>query len=85
MSKVPSGCRRPTPTRAAPVAYEGIDLQRRTCSIHHVDFPWTPADLEQRNGRGYRQAVEQGRDAAEGCELTSRSGSLTTLIPIVGR
>ena len=37
------------------VAYEGIDLQRRTCSIHHVDFPWTPADLEQRNGRGYRQ------------------------------
>jgi len=37
------------------IAYEGIDLQRRTCSIHHVDFPWTPADLEQRNGRGYRQ------------------------------
>ena len=37
------------------VANEGIDLQVRTCAIHHVDIPWTPADLEQRNGRGYRQ------------------------------
>lgn len=37
------------------VAYEGIDLQVRTCSIHHLDLPWTPADLEQRNGRGVRQ------------------------------
>jgi superfamily II DNA or RNA helicase len=37
------------------VANEGIDLQTRTCAIHHVDIPWTPADLEQRNGRGHRQ------------------------------
>jgi len=37
------------------VANEGIDLQTRTCAIHHVDIPWTPADLEQRNGRGFRQ------------------------------
>ena len=37
------------------VAYEGIDLQVRTCSIHHIDMPWTPSDLQQRNGRGVRQ------------------------------
>lgn len=37
------------------VAYEGIDLQRRTCAIHHLDVPWDPATLQQRNGRGVRQ------------------------------
>ncbi len=37
------------------VAYEGIDLQRRTCEIHHLDFPWEPSTIEQRNGRGVRQ------------------------------
>ena len=37
------------------VAYEGIDLQRRTCAIHHLDVPWEPATLQQRNGRGVRQ------------------------------
>ena len=40
------------------VAYEGIDLQVRTCAIHHLDLPWTPADLEQRNGRAVRQGNE---------------------------
>jgi hypothetical protein len=37
------------------VAYEGMDLQRRTCAIHHLDVPWEPATLQQRNGRGVRQ------------------------------
>jgi hypothetical protein len=37
------------------IAYEGIDLQTRTCAIHHIDLPWEPATLEQRNGRGRRQ------------------------------
>ena len=37
------------------VAYEGIDLQTRTCAIHHLDLPWEPATLQQRNGRGVRQ------------------------------
>ena len=37
------------------IAYEGIDLQRRTCAIHHLDLPWEPATLQQRNGRGVRQ------------------------------
>ena len=42
------------------VAYEGIDLQVRTCAIHHADLPWTPADLEQRNGRAHRQGNTWG-------------------------
>ncbi len=39
------------------VAYEGVDLQRRTCAIHHLDLPWEPATLQQRNGRGVRQGA----------------------------
>jgi hypothetical protein len=42
------------------VAYEGVDLQVRTCTIHHLDLPWTPADLEQRNGRAVRQGNTLG-------------------------
>jgi hypothetical protein len=37
------------------IAYEGMDLQRRTCAIHHLDLPWEPATIQQRNGRGVRQ------------------------------
>lgn len=37
------------------VGQEGVDLQKRTCAVHHVDLPWTPARLEQRNGRAVRQ------------------------------
>ena len=36
------------------IAYEGIDLQARTCAIHHLDLGWEPATLQQRNGRGVR-------------------------------
>jgi hypothetical protein len=42
------------------VANEGIDLQVRTCMLHHIDMPWTSADLEQRNGRGVRQGNTLG-------------------------
>lgn len=42
------------------IAYEGIDLQRRTCAIHHLDLPWEPATLQQRNGRGVRQGNTLG-------------------------
>ena len=42
------------------VAYEGIDLQVRTCAIHHLDLPWEPATLQQRNGRGVRQGNTLG-------------------------
>ncbi len=32
-------------------AREGINLQMRCCDLIHVDLPWNPARLEQRNGR----------------------------------
>lgn len=42
------------------VAYEGIDLQARTCAIHHIDLPHDPSTLQQRNGRGVRQGNTMG-------------------------
>lgn len=33
----------------------GANLQRRALALHHVDVPWRPADLEQREGRIIRQ------------------------------
>jgi len=33
----------------------GINAQERLAAMHHVDAPWLPAFLEQRNGRGHRQ------------------------------
>lgn len=34
---------------------EGINLQMGTTDIHHMDLPWEPASVQQRNGRGLRQ------------------------------
>ena len=34
---------------------EGLNFQMGTSDIHHLTIPWTPADLEQREGRGVRQ------------------------------
>ena len=33
----------------------GVNLQKGTTAIHHLTFPWTPASMQQRNGRGVRQ------------------------------
>lgn len=33
----------------------GMNAQRRAVAIHHLDAPWRPGDVEQRNGRVYRQ------------------------------
>ena len=33
----------------------GMNAQRRVVAIHHLDAPWRPGDVEQRNGRAYRQ------------------------------
>jgi hypothetical protein len=33
----------------------GINAQKRLAALHHVDAPWLPAFVEQRNGRGHRQ------------------------------
>lgn len=34
---------------------EGINLQMGTTDIHHLNLPWEPASIQQRNGRGLRQ------------------------------
>nr|WP_281355422.1 helicase-related protein [Pseudarthrobacter psychrotolerans] len=33
----------------------GTNIQARAVALHHVDVPWRPADLEQREGRVLRQ------------------------------
>lgn len=33
----------------------GINVQERLVAVHHIDIPYTPAELEQRNGRIIRQ------------------------------
>lgn len=33
----------------------GVNMQKYLRAMHHLDAPWMPGDLEQRNGRGQRQ------------------------------
>ncbi|MFI5736069.1 helicase-related protein [Kribbella sp. NPDC051587] len=33
----------------------GTNVQTRAIALHHVDCPWRPADITQRDGRGVRQ------------------------------
>ncbi len=33
----------------------GVNAQNYLVAMHHLDAPWMPGDLEQRNGRGWRQ------------------------------
>ena len=36
----------------------GVNAQKRAVAIHHLDTPWRPSDLEQRNGRAVRARNE---------------------------
>ena len=36
----------------------GVNAQRRCVAIHHLDTPWRPSDLTQRDGRGIRAGNE---------------------------
>ncbi len=40
----------------------GLNVQQRVIAMHHLDIPWKPAELEQRNGRGARQGNVIARD-----------------------
>lgn len=42
----------------SPSLAEGLNLQNRGRAIHHIDVPWTPKELEQRNGRMWRPRTE---------------------------
>lgn len=39
----------------------GTNVQSRCVALHHVDVPWRPADLEQREGRIIRQGNQNKR------------------------
>ncbi|WP_329385741.1 DUF3991 domain-containing protein [Anaerofustis sp. HA2171] len=34
---------------------QGTNVQKRMISLHHIDCPWRPSDIEQRNGRILRR------------------------------
>src|SRR5947209_12173908 len=36
----------------------GTNVQRRLAALHHLDAPWKPAEVEQREGRILRQGNE---------------------------
>jgi len=54
---------------------EGMDLNRITTDIHHLDVPWKPSELTQRNGRGHRQGNQNPTVTAH-YYLTRRSMDL---------
>jgi hypothetical protein len=36
----------------------GVNAQKREVAVHHLDTPWTPSALEQREGRAVRKGNE---------------------------
>ena len=43
----------------------GVNAQKRAVAIHHLDTPWCPSDLEQRNGRAVRARNEIAKHFAD--------------------
>ncbi|OFY41172.1 MAG: DNA methylase [Bacteroidetes bacterium GWF2_40_14] len=43
----------------------GVNAQKRAVTIHHLDIPWRPSDLQQRNGRAVRKGNEVAKLYAE--------------------
>ncbi len=44
----------------------GVNAQRRAVAIHHLDTPWRPSDLAQRDGRAVRKGNEIAKLYAAG-------------------
>ena len=42
----------------------GVNAQKRCVAIHHLDTPWRPSDLTQRDGRGVRAGNEVAKHFA---------------------
>ena len=42
----------------------GVNAQKRVVAVHHLDTPWRPSDLEQRDGRAIRRGNEIAREFA---------------------
>ncbi|WP_159953039.1 PLxRFG domain-containing protein [Rhizobium sp. 18065] len=47
----------------------GTNVQNRLVALHHLDAPWRPSDLEQRDGRGIRQGNELYSEDPSGFEI----------------
>ncbi|HUZ57808.1 MAG TPA: helicase-related protein [Hanamia sp.] len=43
----------------------GLNVQKKVVAMHHLDIPWKPSELEQRNGRGARQGNVLAKEAYE--------------------
>jgi len=41
----------------------GTNVQSRLTAMHHIDVPWRPSDVEQRDGRGIRQGNQNAEVA----------------------
>ncbi|MFK4926811.1 SNF2-related protein [Lactococcus garvieae] len=39
----------------------GLNVQDKLVAVHHLDVPWRPSDVKQRNGRIIRQGNENGK------------------------
>lgn len=69
----------------------GMNVQTRVTDLHHINPPWKPAEIEQRDGRGWRQGnlnktlnihtyvVETSFDAYSWTILTRKAGFLAQL------
>lgn len=44
----------------------GVNAQQRAVAVHHLDTPWRPSDLEQREGRAIRKGNEIAKQYADG-------------------
>ncbi|KAA6316593.1 hypothetical protein EZS27_033119, partial [termite gut metagenome] len=42
----------------------GVNAQKRCVAVHHLDAPWRPSDLEQRDGRAIRKGNEVAKHFA---------------------
>jgi hypothetical protein len=42
----------------------GVNAQERAVAVHHLDTPWRPSDLEQREGRAIRKGNRIAKDFA---------------------
>ena len=43
----------------------GVNAQKRAVALHHLDTPWRPSDLSQRDGRAVRKGNEIARSFAD--------------------
>ena len=50
----------------------GVNAQQRVVCIHHLDIPWVPKDLEQRDGRGQRHGNRSRKNCTQEIMLTSK-------------